>query len=105
VGKSFEDYAAEYAKKPFPLPMPGGDSIPVPNFSIDTQHLMTAAARDDGSPFAGTPFAGMEVLIGQDAAAKVAAAWNEVPLEAWLDMLADMRKYFGTKNSAASPPS
>jgi len=105
VAKTFEDYAAEYAKKPFPLPMPGGETMPVPNFSIDTQHLMTAATRDDKSPFYGTPFAGMEVLIGQDAAAKVAAAWSEVPLEAWLDMLADMRAYFGAKNSAASPAS
>lgn len=105
MGKSFEDYAAEYAKKPFPLPMPGGGSVPVPNFSIDTQHLMAAAARDEKTPFAGTPFAGMEVLIGQDAAAEVMAAWSGVPIEAWLDMLGDMKAYFGAKNSAASPAS
>lgn len=105
MGKSFEDYAAEYAKKPFPLPMPGGESIPVPNFSIDTQHLMVSAARDEKSPFFGTPFAGMEVLTGEEAAAKVAAAWSDVPIEAWQDVLGDMRAYFGAKNSAASPSS
>jgi hypothetical protein len=100
VGKSFEDYAAEYSKKPFPLPMPGGETVPVPNFDIDTQQAMTAAAAGKADPFAG-----LEVLIGDADAALVAAAWRKLPMEAWLDVLADMRKYFGTKNSEASPAS
>ena len=52
-----------------------------------------------------TLFTGLEVIVGEETAARVAAAWGKLPPEAWNDVMADMREHFGRGNSGASPAS
>lgn len=105
AGKTFEQYRAEHTKAPFPLPMPGGETIPVPHATINSMGEALKAfadAREAGQP---SRFAGLEASVGEEGAAKIAAAWGDMPLEAWDAMVEDMGKHFGQGNSEASPPS
>lgn len=105
MGKSFGQYQAEHTKQPFELPMPDGSTVPLRKGSIDEQRAVrerVAAASEAGTL---TPFTGIEVLVGDAKAAEVAAAWGELPPEAWDAAMTDMREHFGEGNSQASPAS
>jgi hypothetical protein len=98
VAKTFDEYRAEHAKEPFPLPMPDGKPVMLPMASIDEEDAVAeaiAAAREAGQ---WTRFSGMEVIISTADAARVAEAWGKLPPEAWEAAMADMRAHFGRKN-------
>jgi hypothetical protein len=92
-GKTFEEYGAEYARAPFPWPMPGGASVPVPQASFDTTRKAVAAAT------AGNLMDAVAVYAGAEAGAQIAAAWGPLPTTAVNAVFEDMRKHFGAKNS------
>lgn len=103
MGKTFAEYQAEHLKEPFPLPMPDGTTVPLPLASIDEQRVISeriAALGEDA-----TPFTGVEVLVGDAAAAKIAEAWGKLPGSAWDAVMTDRREHFGQGNSGASPTS
>lgn len=105
MAKSFDEYKAEHTREPFPLPMPGGTTVPLRKGSIDEQRAVmerVGAAREAGTL---TPFTGIEVLTGDAGAAEIASAWGGLPPEAWDAAMTDMRRHFGEGNSEASPPS
>jgi hypothetical protein len=93
-GKTFEEYLAEYTREPFSIPMPDGTAVSVPQHTINTVLAIRAAAAGDP----GNKFAGLEVAVGAEDAAKIIEAWGKMPPSAWDALLADMRKAFGTKN-------
>lgn len=106
MGKTFAEYQAEHAKEPFPLPMPDGTTIPLKKGSIDEQRAVHDAITAKASQAQDTtPFTGLEVLVGQDKADQIAAAWGTLPPEAWSAVMDDARKHWGEGNSEASPPS
>ena len=98
-GKTFEQYAAEYARSPFPWPMPGGASLPVPQPSFDVTREAVAAAT------AGSLMDAVTVYAGAEAGAQIAAAWGPLPSTALSAVFAEMREHFGQGNSKASPSS
>lgn len=99
MGRTFEEYAAEYQRAPFPWPMPGGATVPVPQPSFDvTRKAVDAAA-------AGSLMDAVKVYAGDAAGAQIAEAWGPLPTTALSAVFDDMRKHFGSKNSEASPPS
>jgi hypothetical protein len=93
-GKGFEEYRAEYAKEPFSIPLPDGTAVEVPQHTIDTVLAIRAAAAADP----GNKFAGLEIPVGAENAAKIIEAWGKMPPAAWDALMADMRTAFGTKN-------
>jgi hypothetical protein len=105
VSKTFEQYAAEHTKAPFPLPMPGGESIDVPYGSINQQLAALRAYKAAVERGEVDRFAGLEHAVGADDAAKIAEAWGTMPPEAWDAVVEDMREFHGLGNSKASPPS
>ena len=94
AGKSFEEYRAEYTKEPFAIPLPDGTAVEVPQHTIDTVLAIRAAAAADP----GNKFAGLEIAVGAENAAKIIEAWGKMPPAAWDALMADMRTAFGTKN-------
>lgn len=106
MGKTFAEYQAEHAVEPFPLPMPDGTSIMLPRASINDQQAVRAAISARTSKAQNsTPFTGLEVLVGDKEAERIAEAWGTLPADAWDAVLADMKEHFGQGNSGASPPS
>jgi hypothetical protein len=91
-GKTFEEYAAEYARAPFPWPMPGGASVPVPQPSFETTRKAVAAAA------AGNLMDAVAVYAGPEAGAQIAEAWGPLPATALSAVFAEMREHFGSKN-------
>lgn len=102
AGKSFADYQAEHTKAPFELPMPDGTTIAIPQGSVDEQRKVRAVILASDDP---TLFTGIEVIVGDAAAEKIAAAWGTLPVAAWNAVMEDREKHFGRGNSDASPPS
>lgn len=103
MAKTFAEYQAEHLKEPFQLPMPDGTSVPIRKVSIEEERDVKAAVAVAGLD--ATPFTGIELLVGDEAAAKIAAAWGALPADAWSAAMTDMRAHFGQGNSQASPPS
>lgn len=103
MGKTFADYQAEHLKEPFQLPMPDGTSVPIRKASIEEEREVKAAVAGAGAD--ATPFTGIELLVGDEAAANIVAAWGALPGEAWSAAMTDMRAHFGQGNSPASPAS
>lgn len=98
MAKTFDEYRAEHAKEPFPLPMPDGKPVLLPMASIGQEKAIeraVAAAREAGE---WTRFSGLEVVAGEADAARVAQAWGDLPPEAWDAVMADAREHFGRKN-------
>lgn len=98
MAKTFEEYAAEYAKDPYPFPMPGGAPVPVPAPSLKGDAAAVRAASGAATLGEGL-LAGMRVYVGDAAGEKIAAAWEVLPTAALQEAVAEMRDYFGTKNS------
>jgi len=98
MGKTFEEYAAEYARDPYPFPMPGGASVPVPRPDLKTEMAAVKAATAAETLGDGL-LAGLQVYAGDTDGKKIADAWEKLPTGALADAVAAMRDYFGTKNS------
>ena len=93
MAKSFEDYAAEHAKKPFPLPMPDGKTIPVRQPSLLEERAAVSATEEYGGE--------LEALIayaGTEHAGAIREAWGTMPRNALIELFADMRKFWGRGN-------
>lgn len=103
MGKTFAEYQAEHLGEPFPLPMPDLTTILLKKGSIDEQIAVKTAIAAAGTEV--TPFTGIEVLVGEESAAKIADAWGKLPGSAWDALMAARREHFGEGNSAASPSS
>jgi hypothetical protein len=98
-GKTFEEYAAEYARAPFPWPMPGGTSVPIPQPSFDITRRAVAA---NAAP-AGTLMDAIAVYAdpegkSPEVTAQIREAWGPLPPTALSAVFDEMRKHFGTKN-------
>jgi len=98
MGKTFEEYAAEYARDPYPFPMPGGRSIPVPRPDLKAETAAVKASTAAATLGEGL-LAGLRVYAGDAAGQQIADAWEGVPTGALQDAVTEMRDYFGTKNS------
>lgn len=98
MGKTFEQYQAEHTAEPFPLPMPDGTTVPVPKASIKETAAVKAAIEAARTEGASTPFTGLEVLVGDVAAAAIAEAWGDLPGDAWDDVMKERREHFGEGN-------
>jgi hypothetical protein len=100
MSKSFEDYAAEAARAPFSFPLPGGESVSIPQPSLEAEQAAIAAANATGQLIDG-----VLTYVDEEDGQLIRDAWGKIPSIAMQAVIADMRKCFGTKNSAASPPS
>lgn len=105
MGKTFDEYRAEHLKEPFPLPMPDGKPVLLPKDSIEQERAVLAACEAARAAGTLTPFTGLDVLVGEADAARIAEAWAKLPSSAWISAMADMREHFGQGNSDASPSS
>lgn len=98
MSKTFEQYAAEYARDPFPLPMPGGGSVSVPCPDVTTEVAAYTAAVAAGS-LPGGLMEGLLVYVAEADREKVSEAWGALPGTALNAVIDEMREYFGSKNS------
>lgn len=94
AGKTFEEYAAEYARDPFPWPMPGGTSVPVPQPSLRAEAQAIEHVRKSGSMLDG-----LRAYLPPEDFTRVASAWGSLPSTAVSGVLGEMREHFGQGNS------
>jgi hypothetical protein len=98
VSKSFEQYAAEYAKEPYPFPMPDGKPVLIPVPGLKKEAAAVAAGNASATLGEGL-LAGLRIYAGEADGEKIDAAWGMLPSVALQEAVAEMRDYFGTKNS------
>jgi hypothetical protein len=98
MGKSFDDYAAEYKREPFQLPMPGGTAVAVPQPDLKTERAAASAASASGNLADGL-MAGLLTYVPEAARPKVEEAWGTLPSTALNAVITEMRGHFGSKNS------
>lgn len=98
MGKTFDDYAAEYKREPFPLPMPGGTTVAVPQPDLKAERAATSAASAAGNLADGL-MAGLLTYVPEADHVKVEEAWGTLPSTALNAVITEMRDHFGSKNS------
>lgn len=95
MGKTFEQYRAEYARDPFQWPMPDGESpVAVPQPSLDAERQAVAEVRKTGNMLDG-----LRAYMGPDDFKRLAAAWGSLPSTALDAALDELREHFGQGNS------
>lgn len=98
TGKTFAEYEAQYAKEPFQLPMPGGGSVAIPQPALKVE-IAAVDSANSGANLASGLLKGLLVYVPEADREKVSEAWGTLPSSALNAVIAEMRTYFGTKNS------
>jgi hypothetical protein len=108
VGKSFDEYKAEHLKEPFPLPMPDGGPVMIPQPDVNAEREAFTAANAAGAAggtYADGLLAGLAVYAGEQDGKRIAEAYGQLPAAVLAAVVSDMREHFGQGNSVASPSS